>query len=150
MKPEEKELNQIAYEAQVLQRNGQLMSQQVESLRESVAQFKTGLDSLKAVKNREGKEDLMIPLGGGVMAHAKLTDPDKTIVEVGGGVIIEKSVDDAIKTLEERAEEAGKNMKEIETGLTEITSKLQKMDARAKDLIAKVRAGEQKAVEEEE
>lgn len=143
MNDDEKELNKLAYESQLLQRNGGILNSQIETIRDSIQQYRVGAETLKAIKARGGKDALMVPLGGGAMAHAKLVDTEKILVDIGSGVVLEKTLDEAISDMERRAKEGEAAGKDMEKALLEIASKLDKNDAKAKKLIEKLRGSDQ-------
>ena len=101
MKNEEK-----ALEAEMLRRRfaeieNQLVS--IEQKRLELEVIKGSIDDIKGHKD----EEIMIPLGSGVLIKGKIVDDSKFLINVGANVILEKTASEAKKIIDEQIKELG-------------------------------------------
>jgi len=135
-KNDREELSRMAYEAQVLQGQGQALQQQLGILQESVAQLEVALESVKSLKTAKGSS--LVPLGGGAMVRAKLESEGKVLIDVGAGVVVEKEIDDAVVVIEARLKEAEKTKAGAERDMMKVSQRLQVLDGAARGLMRKL------------
>ena len=74
----------------------------LENRRVELLLIKSSLEDLK-----EGS-DLLIPIGAGIYAKAKLTDADEFLVNVGSNVIVKKSINEVKEMIDKEIEEIEK------------------------------------------
>ena len=137
-------LQQLAYEAQMLQNQGQGLQEQMGMLGATVAQLNAAIESLKAMKEKaDGKGTGFVPVGAGVFAPAKM-ECDALMVDVGAGVLVEKPYAEALKFLEERLKEAAGAQEKTQLGAVRAGQRLRAIDMEARALIEEMRgAGEE-------
>lgn len=86
-----------------------LLSQLLDEIRKRIDLLNATLTEISASKSaldevqvlNEG-EELMIPLGAGVYARAKLASKNKMLVSIGAGLLVERTLDETRKTLENK------------------------------------------------
>jgi prefoldin alpha subunit len=70
-------------------------------------------------------EEVLIPVGAGVLMRASPPKSDKVLVSIGSSVVVEKSKEDAEKMLEGRAKDLEENIIVILTQRNQIAQRLE-------------------------
>lgn len=70
-------------------------------------------DALNEIKKTKKLTNILVPLGSGIFAHAKLTDTSIVKMEIGGNVFESMPISKAINKLEDRKAGFEKNLKQI-------------------------------------
>jgi prefoldin alpha subunit len=65
------------------------------------------LAAIETMKNLVGDRDspVLLPIGGGTMVRAKVSDPEKVLVNIGSDVVIQRTNGEAITFLQEKIAE---------------------------------------------
>jgi prefoldin alpha subunit len=65
------------------------------------------LAAIETMKNLAGDRDspVLLPIGGGTMVRAKVSDPEKILVNIGSDVVIQRTNGEAITFLQEKITE---------------------------------------------
>ncbi len=129
----DEEMNSLVYEAQQLRAQGQQLQMQLDSIGDSVAEAMSTIDALKEFK--KNPEMSMVPVGSGVYVKGGKIKASTVLIGVGANVLVERPVDQAISTLEKRVEASRKLSEQIQKALSDINSKLEDLDNRAKKII---------------
>lgn len=117
-------------EAERLYAESQVMEDAANRLRtemqRSVVANGEAVAAINAIRElKDGKEsEILVQLGMGAMLRASLTSVESIPVSVGAGVVIEKSPNDAINYLESRIKELDVAIKNIQTNLDKIHTRL--------------------------
>jgi prefoldin alpha subunit len=79
-------------------------------------------ETKKAQEEKAEKGDeVMVPIGAGIMAKMSIADPDSFVVNAGSNISVEKDFKGAMETLEKR-------MKDIEQGLESINENIARIE----------------------
>ncbi|MCS7105502.1 MAG: prefoldin subunit alpha [Thermofilaceae archaeon] len=86
-----------------------LLSQLLDEVRKRIDLLNATLTEISASKSaldevqvlNEG-EELMVPLGAGVYARAKLASKNSMLVSIGAGLLVERNLDETRRTLENK------------------------------------------------
>ncbi|AEH25559.1 prefoldin subunit alpha [Pyrococcus yayanosii] len=131
---DEKELEKLAYEYQMLQAQAQLLAQNLDLLTLARNEVQAVKETLKGLKKVEGEPEILIPIGAGSFLKGVIVDKDRAIVSVGAGYAVERSIDDAITFLEGRIKEYDEAIKKtqetlhgLEQRIKEVAVKVQKL-----------------------
>jgi len=85
-------------------------------LRAAQAKFRECLKSIAAgVNPKVDNKPILVPLTTSLYVPGTLADTNNVIVDVGTGFYVEKSTGDATKFYENKVEELGANLKDLET-----------------------------------
>ncbi len=97
-----KKINELQGALQQLQAQNNALEEQREFFLRNISELNVTLDTLRGLKEPDYKQDIMIPLPGGVYLTGRITDWERMLVNVGAGTLLPKSLDDSIKVVEER------------------------------------------------
>ena len=131
-------LDRLAYEAQVLQGQGQSVREQLGALAVAVAQLQAAIESLKLLKEK-GKATGFVPVGAGVLAPASIGD-GRVLVEVGANVLVERPCEDALADLEARLKETMEAQERTQQGAIRLGQRLRVLDLEARGIVERMRA----------
>ena len=131
---EREELQRLAYEAQLLQQQGQMITQRVAQLQEGNAQIHSAIEAIRGIG--KGAKSF-VPLGGGVLAPATL-EGGMVLVELGAGTAAEMKPDEAVITLEARLKAMAALLASAEKDAGKAAQRLQAIDVQARGLMAKL------------
>ena len=84
------------------------------SLRAAQNKFRDCVKSIRGGVTAPAKP-LLVPLTSSLYVPGVLADTEHVLVDVGTGFYVEKTIDDAVKFYEDKVEEVGKNVKDLET-----------------------------------
>jgi prefoldin alpha subunit len=92
-------------------------------------------ETLEEIKKLDKKKDeLLIPIGAGIMVNVRVKDTDKAVMNVGAGVHAEDTLDnilnqldDKIKKFEEQVTEVVSRLQQLENSATQLTQQLQSL-----------------------
>ena len=86
------------------------------SLRSAQNKFKECIASIKSgLSPSDGPKPLLVPLTTSLYVPGTLADSEHVLVDVGTGFYVEKTLKDAVKFYEQKVEEVGRNVKDLET-----------------------------------
>lgn len=92
-----------------------------------------GLDAaVKAVDSMESAtegQDMLVPIGSGSFAYAKLASKERVLVNVGAGITIEKNASEAKEALTARKADVAAGSKKLSDALSRIDQEMQKIQA---------------------
>jgi len=115
---------------QVLQAYGaeqaklQVVQQRRQSLQQLMGETIAGEQSLKEVEKSSKDQKIMVSLGAGVYAEAKLESNKNVKTGLGGGVLINTTVEKALKELAKRKEEIQKDLDAVQQEETVVLQNL--------------------------
>ncbi|MDD5318065.1 MAG: prefoldin subunit alpha [Candidatus ainarchaeum sp.] len=136
-------LNRLAYEARVLQGQGQELQAQMEALRATAMQAREAIESLKGLEGEAGEgnaRDGFVPVGAGVFAPAEIREGN-VVVEVGAGVLVEKTRSEAAAILEKRLKDVADAQARMQAGATRLNARMHEIDSEARGLVSGMREG---------
>ncbi|HUK93226.1 MAG TPA: prefoldin subunit alpha [Methanomicrobiales archaeon] len=90
-------LNEYGQQAEIFSRQLEMIEQKrIESLA-----------AIETMKNLAGDRDspVLLPIGGGTMVRAKVSDPEKILVNIGSDVVVQRTNGEAITFLQEKITE---------------------------------------------
>ncbi|QIX01741.1 hypothetical protein AMS68_007258 [Peltaster fructicola] len=86
-----------------------------QSLKSAQLKFKDCIKSIDGgIANATKGRAILVPLTSSLYVPGRLADTEKVLVDVGTGFYVEKTADDAKKFYTSKAEELGKNVKDLE------------------------------------
>ncbi|AEC52069.1 prefoldin subunit alpha [Pyrococcus sp. NA2] len=130
-----KELEKLAYEYQVLQAQAQLLAQNLELLNLARAEVQTVRETLENLKKvGEERPEILVPIGAGSFLKGMIIDKNNAIVSVGSGYAVERSIDDAIAFLEKRIKEYDEAIKKTQEALAEIEKRVGEVAKKAQEI----------------
>jgi len=107
---------------------------QLQMLQSALAEYQRARMTVDQLKTMDGKNDILIPAGGGVYLNGSLGTSSTMLVSIGAGYIMEKTPQDAIAKLDDhikRIQENQEKLYQLATRLQceaeELTQKTQQM-----------------------
>jgi prefoldin alpha subunit len=89
---------------------------------------RSSLDTLKEIGN--AKDEVLMPVGAGVMLRGPPPNSDKVLVSIGANVVVEKTKQQAEQILEERSKELEENIVTVLSQRNQVAQRLE-VDRRA-------------------
>lgn len=90
-----------------------------------------GLDgavkAVEAMESAQEGQDMLVPIGSGSFAHAKLASKERVLLNVGAGITIEKPTAEAKEALTARKAEVTAGSKKLSDALARIDQEMQKI-----------------------
>lgn len=127
------EMQRLAYEAQVLEEQRQLIGQRMMQLQEFVAQASVAIETIKSIK---GDSKAFVPVGAGAMVPAKV-EAGNVLIDAGAGVVVEMKPDAAITLLEFRMKAITDLLSSAENDSGKLAQRLQAIESQARGLMSK-------------
>lgn len=100
------------------------MTRQVQILRATLDEVSLALDSVKAFKDAQEGDEIMVPVGASCFIPVKVTGNKTVITGVGSGISIQKTSDESIEYLESNAYELTEALKKSASTLDELQKNL--------------------------
>ena len=101
------QMNMEALQQQILQQQLREIEQQLGQIENKKMEFELIKNSLSDIKDKKGNE-ILVPLGSGVLAKADIKDDQKVLVNIGAGVTVERSIEDAKEIIDSQLGELEK------------------------------------------
>jgi prefoldin alpha subunit len=118
----EEELEQAIGALESYKASIEQLQQQKNFVELSHKEYVIAKSSLEAFENAEKGDEVMVPIGAGILAKMSVLDPDSFVVNVGSNISVEKDFKAAMETLESR-------MKDIENGLNSIDENIKRLES---------------------
>jgi prefoldin alpha subunit len=134
MNNEEEQFNALLGELRLLESAYNDFTMRMNFLERALTEARSALDTIKAL-GTENPEEILIPVGAGVLLKGNPPNSDRILVNVGANVVLEKSRDNAAAILEKRIEEFEQNMIAVATQRNQIAQRVE-TDRRALQVIA--------------
>ncbi|AAL80499.1 prefoldin subunit alpha [Pyrococcus furiosus DSM 3638] len=130
-----KELEKVAYEYQVVQAQAQLLAQNLELLSLAQAEVQTVKETLEnLMKIEDENPEILVPIGAGSFLKGKIVDKNNAIISVGSGYAVEKTLEDAIKYLDERIKEYDEAIRKTQEALNELQKRAAELAKKAQEI----------------
>jgi len=100
----EADLQTLQYYLNEYSQQAEIFSRQLEMIEQKRIE---SLAAIETMKNLTGDRDspVLLPIGGGTMVRAKVSDPEKILVNIGSDVVIQRTNGEAITFLQEKIAE---------------------------------------------
>jgi prefoldin alpha subunit len=141
MMSEEEQFNALLAELRILENTLNDFTMRMNFLERALTEARSALDTIKSLGS-ENPEDILIPVGAGVLLRGEPPNADKILINVGANVVLEKNRDAAAAILEKRIEEFEQSMIAVATQRNQIAQRLE-ADRRALQVIASRQAPKQ-------
>jgi len=136
---EEERMNKLLLESRLLESTYNELTNRQGMLERMLIESRASLETIKQIGSAS-TEEVLVPVGAGVLMRASPPKSDKVLVSIGANVVVEKSKEDAEKMLEGRAKELEES---IIATLTQRNQIAQRLDADRRTLQAFIDRQEQ-------
>ena len=124
MSSEEERMNKLLMETRLLESTFNELTNRQGMLERLLIESRSSLETIRQIGSAT-TEEVLIPVGAGVLMRASPPKSDKVLLSIGASVVVEKSKDDAEKILEGRAKELEENIIAILTQRNQIAQRLE-------------------------
>jgi len=109
-------LNKIVNELNMYQNQADIINQQMETVKATIADLAIAEETLETIKEKKDTETL-VPIGAGSFIITEIKNTDEVIVGLGAGAAVKKKIGDAEESIKEQKKDLeavlGKMMEEI-------------------------------------
>ena len=120
---DQQKFNQLLNEINVYKQQGDLIQQQIELVRASIAE---GKDSVEA----------FVPVGAGSFIKGELKNTDEVIVSIGSGIAVKKDVDGARETIARQKKDLEDSLDKMLANMQQVSDIIGSLSAQAEQLAA--------------
>lgn len=136
MPSNEEELNRLAIQAQLLQRQGQAVQNQLDVMQTSISDLNATIDTLDNLSKAQKMG--LLPIGSGAYITCQKVETDQVLLSVGAGVIVNKKASEASDILKKRLKNIGEAFDRSQKNLVLINQQLQDLNAKAGVLASRI------------
>jgi len=120
---DKKEIEEKYVLYQLLQYNLEQMKQQYNTLNNQLVEIEGTMNAVSDIEKAESR-DVLVPIGSGAYAYAKLSDNKNLLFNVGANVMIKKDTASIKELLEKKKSEVIRLMEETEKSMNEMAEKI--------------------------
>jgi prefoldin alpha subunit len=120
---EEERMNRLLLESRMLESTFNELTNRQGMLERMLIESRASLDTVKQAGSVT--DEVLIPVGAGVLLRASPPKADKVLVGIGANVVVEKTKEEAEKILEARAKELEENIIAILAQRNQIAQRLE-------------------------
>ncbi len=124
------ERSKLSAEYALLAQLANELRSQLDLLNAALNEVLTAKAALEEVSKLKGGEELLIPLGGGVMIKALFKGEHKVLVNVGSNVIVEKDLEGAVKYLSDREQALRRELQQRASEYRSILERLRELESK--------------------
>ncbi|OPX58677.1 MAG: Prefoldin subunit alpha [Methanobacterium sp. PtaB.Bin024] len=132
-----KRLEEIINELNAYKSQADVLNQQVETLKNTIADLTIAQETLDAIKGRKSPETL-VPIGAGSFLITEIKNTEEVIVGLGSGAAVKKNIEDAKISIEEQKKELDGVMQKMMGDLQKISDIIAQKSPEAEALIQKI------------
>jgi prefoldin alpha subunit len=121
---EEERMNKLLMESRLLESTFNELTNRQGMLERMLIESRASLETIKQIGSAS-TEEVLIPVGAGVLMRASPPKSDKVLVSIGASVVVEKSKEEAEKMLEGRAKGLEENIIAVLTQRNQIAQRLE-------------------------
>ena len=124
MSSEEERMNRLVIESRMLESTFNELTNRQGILERMLIESRASLETIKEIDSA-ATDEVLIPVGAGVLLRASPPKADKVLVSIGANVVVEKTKDAAEKILEGRSKELEENIVTILSQRNQIAQRLE-------------------------
>ncbi|MDE1797914.1 MAG: prefoldin subunit alpha [Candidatus Micrarchaeota archaeon] len=132
----EEDLNRLAIQAQLLQRQGQALQEQLDMMQTNITDLNATIDTLDNLS--KAAKVGMLPIGSGAYITCQKVDTENVLISVGAGMIVTKKASDAADIMRKRLKTVGDAFDRSQKNLVNINQQLQDLNAKASLLASRM------------
>ena len=132
---DQQRLNSLLNEMNVYRQQAELIQQQIELIRASMAEVDALFSTLEDIEGQESVE-AFVPVGAGSFIKGELKSTDEIIVSIGSGLAVKKDADGAREILTGQKEELKDSLDKMLANLQQVTDVVGSLQAQAEQIAA--------------
>jgi len=121
---EEERMNKLLVESRLLESTFNELTNRQGMLERMLIESRASLETIREIGSAT-TDEVLIPVGAGVLLRASPPKSDKVLVGIGASVVVEKSKEDAEKMLEGRSKDLEENIIAILSQRNQIAQRLE-------------------------
>lgn len=138
----EQEISAATQELELLRMQLDNLQKQEELIGLTHEEYQRARDALEELKGKKKGDKILVPIGANCWVHATLDNTKKGIASVGSNIAVGQKVEDIIERLD-------RQLAEISKAEAELSQRITKVEARARDLAAMLQDVYEKAEQEQ-
>ena len=143
---DQQKLEEMVNQLNIYKSQSDILQQQIEAIRGSIAEIEILESTLKEIKNKDSLETL-VPVGAGSFINAEIKKTDEIIMSVGAGVAISKTLEEAKETTASQKEELNESLNKMLDSLQKIGQIVAELSPQAEALMAKLQGAGQMPIQ---
>lgn len=134
-------LEQMVNEINMYQGQVDVLKQQIESVKASIAELASAEETLDSVKGKENTETF-VPIGAGSFLITELKNTDQVVMGLGAGAAVKKNIDEAKESISSQRKELEQLVDKMVGDIQKLTDFIMKKSPEAEALLHKVESEE--------
>ena len=123
MSNDEERINNLVAESRLLEGAFNELTARQNFLERILIESRTSVETIKGLGSANS-EEVLIPIGAGVLLRSSPPKTDKMLVNIGANVVVEKGREEATKIMEGRAEQLEQNLMSLLSQRNQIAQRL--------------------------
>ncbi|MDD1668915.1 MAG: prefoldin subunit alpha [Methanomicrobiales archaeon] len=119
----EADLQTLQYYLNEYSQQAEIFSRQLEMIEQKRIESLAAIETMKSLAG-DSDSPVLLPLGGGTMVRAKVSDPGKILVNIGSDVVIQRTNGEAISFLQEKITEMEAMEKKVAATIDQLRSQM--------------------------
>ena len=132
---DQQKFNQLLNEINVYKQQGDLIQQQIELVRASIAEVDALTNTLDDLEGKDSVE-AFVPVGAGSFVKGELKSTDEIIVSIGAGLAVKKDAEGAREILNGQKEDLNDSLDKMLANLQQCTDIVGSLQAQAEQIAA--------------
>jgi prefoldin alpha subunit len=109
---------------QLLQTRLEELKKQSLLLEQGFLEIENTVTGLNTLKKMEKEKEVLMPFGSGCYTPSTIKQVKKLLVDIGAGIVMEKTIPEIEEVLEERKDEIGKALTNLQNEANDIVNKM--------------------------
>jgi prefoldin alpha subunit len=132
---DQQKFNQLLNEINAYKQQGDLIQQQIELIRASIAEVDALTNTLDDLEGKKSVE-AFVPVGAGSFIKGELKNPDEVIVSIGSGIAVKKDVEGARETIARQKKDLQDSLDKMLANMQQVSDIIGSLSAQAEQLAA--------------
>jgi len=137
----DEELRRLSVEIRYLEQTAEVIESRLNVINAVLRDLTYANTTLDTMEKEKASSEILVPIGGGSFARAKLEDTDKIIVGIGAGVSVEKTMPDAREIVKKRLEESQKARDSLVQQYEQVAQKISEDREKFELMVSELREG---------
>lgn len=132
---DQQRLEELINEINAYKQQSELIQQQIELIRSSIAEVDTLVTTLDEIKDKDSIE-AFVPVGAGSFVKGDLKNTDEIIISIGAGYAVKKDVEGAKEVISGQKDDLNDSLDKMLANLQQVTDIVGTLSAQAEQIMA--------------
>lgn len=132
---DQQRLEELINEINAYKQQSELIQQQIELIRSSIAEVDTLVNTLDEIKDKDSIE-AFVPVGAGSFVKGDLKNTDEIIISIGAGYAVKKDVEGAKEVISGQKDDLNDSLDKMLANLQQVTDIVGTLSAQAEQIMA--------------